>query len=90
MSYTVGNYYLLRDYMWSCRQANLELSNVSTNETKAVIDGTVFPQDGHIGLFLFKDEAAATPYGDAGYSNVGYRSVLSNRCKKLLCNRIDF
>lgn len=54
------------------QQANLELSNVSTNETKAVIDGTVFPQDGHIGLFLFKDEAAVSPYGDTGCSNVEY------------------
>lgn len=54
------------------QQANLELSNVSTNETKAVIDGTVFPQDGHIGLFLFKDEAAVSPYGGTGCSNVEY------------------
>ncbi len=54
------------------RQANLELSSVSTNETKAVIDGTIFPKDGHIGLFLFKDEAAVSPYGDTGCSNVEY------------------
>lgn len=39
-------------------KSNLELSNVSANETKAVIDGTIFPKDGHIGLFLFKDESA--------------------------------
>ena len=53
-------------------KSELELSNVSANETKAVIDGTVFPKDGHIGLFLFKDESAVTPYGDTGCSNVEY------------------
>ena len=36
-------------------KSNLELSNVSANETKAVIDGTIFPKDGQIGLFLFED-----------------------------------
>ena len=54
------------------QQANLELSNVSTNETKAVIDGTIFPKDGHIGLFLFEDEEAVTPYGDINCLNVEY------------------
>ena len=53
-------------------KSELELSNVSANETKAVIDGTIFPKDGHIGLFLFKDESAVTPYGDTGCSNVEY------------------
>ena len=53
-------------------KSELELSNVSANETKAVIDGTIFPKDGHIGLFLFKDESAVSPYGDTGCSNVEY------------------
>lgn len=53
-------------------KSELELSNVSANETKAVIDGTIFPKDGHIGLFLFKDESAVSPYGDTSCSNVEY------------------
>lgn len=52
--------------------ANLELATVNSAPTKAVIDGTTFPQDGNIGLFLFKDEAATTPYGETGYANVDY------------------
>ena len=39
--------------------------------TKAVVDGETFPQDGHIGLFLFADAAASQTYGD-GYANVDY------------------
>ena len=53
------------------RLANLELSYVGATETKAAIDGTTFPTDGKIGLFLFADETADTPYGD-GYANVEY------------------
>lgn len=54
--------------------ASLELSSVSSSDmlTRAVIDGTIFPKDGHIGLFLFKDESAVSPYGDTGCSNVEY------------------
>ena len=51
---------------------NLELAYVGATETKAAIDGTAFPTDGEIGLYLFKDEAAATPYGESGYTNVKY------------------
>ncbi len=50
---------------------NLELSYVGTTETKAAIDGTTFPEEGEIGLFLFKDETATQDYGD-GYKNVKY------------------
>ncbi|MCQ2168642.1 MAG: fimbrillin family protein [Bacteroidales bacterium] len=39
--------------------------------TKAVVDGETFPQDGHIGLFLFKDENALTGFG-SDYKNVKY------------------
>ena len=39
--------------------------------TKAVVDGELFPQDGHIGLFLYADAAASQPYG-GGYTNVKY------------------
>ena len=53
------------------QQSDLELAFVGSNETKAVIDGTAFPTDGHVGLFLFADEAADSPYGD-GYENVEY------------------
>ena len=52
--------------------ADLELSYVGATETKAAIDGATFPTDGKIGLFLFKDEAATTPYGASGYTNVKY------------------
>ena len=55
--------------------ASLELSSVSSSDmlTRAVIDGTTFPTDkGNIGLFLFKDELAETPYGPSGYTNVKY------------------
>lgn len=51
---------------------DLELSRVGAIESKAAIDGTDFPQTGEIGLFLFKDELAETPYGESGYSNVKY------------------
>ena len=51
---------------------NLELAYVGTIETKAAIDGTTFPTEGEIGLFLFKDEQAETPYGESGYTNVKY------------------
>ncbi len=50
---------------------DLELASVSSNETKAAIDGTDFPQTGEIGLFLFKDETATKAYG-TGYENVRY------------------
>ena len=50
---------------------NLELSYVGTTETKAAIDGTTFPEEGEIGLFLFKDETATQDYGD-GYKNIKY------------------
>ena len=55
--------------------ASLELSSVSSSDmlTRAVIDGEDFPTDkGNIGLFLFKDELAETPYGESGYTNVKY------------------
>ena len=54
--------------------ASLELSSVSSSDmlTRAVIDDTTFPTDGEIGLFLFKDELAKTPYGESGYTNVKY------------------
>ncbi|MDO4824372.1 MAG: fimbrillin family protein [Bacteroidales bacterium] len=54
--------------------ASLELSSVSSSDmlTRAVIDGTTFPQTGEIGLFLFKDELAETPYGESGYTNIKY------------------
>ena len=48
---------------------DLELSYVGATETKAAIDGNTFPQNGEIGLFLFKDQAATTPYGQSGYTN---------------------
>lgn len=51
---------------------NLELASVNSTGTKAVIEGTDFPQTGEIGLFLFKDELAETPYGESGYTNVKY------------------
>ena len=54
---------------------DLELASVSAEDirSRAVIDGTKFPTDnGGIGLFLFSDEAATTPYEASGYSNVGY------------------
>ena len=52
--------------------SDLELAYVGATETKAAIDGTTFPTEGEIGLSLFKDEAAATPYGESGYTNVKY------------------
>lgn len=51
---------------------DLELSYVGATETKVAIDGTTFPEDGEIGLFLFKDEEATQPYGESGYTNVKY------------------
>lgn len=52
---------------------SLELTSVRESEfqSKAVVDGETFPQDGHIGLFLFADVAASQAYGD-GYANVDY------------------
>ena len=52
---------------------SLELTSVRESEfqSKAVVDGETFPQDGHIGLFLFADAAASKTYGD-GYANVDY------------------
>lgn len=52
--------------------SELELAMVNATQTKAAIDGTTFPQDGHLGLFLFKEDAAQTLYGDEGYANVDY------------------
>ncbi|MCQ2084253.1 MAG: fimbrillin family protein [Bacteroidaceae bacterium] len=51
---------------------DLELTHVGSTEVKSVINGKTFPEDGEIGLFLFKDELAETPYGESGYSNVKY------------------
>ena len=51
---------------------DLELTHVGSTEVKSVIDGTDFPTEGEIGLFLFTDEAATTPYGETGYTNVKY------------------
>lgn len=50
---------------------DLELSYVGATETKAAIDGTTFPQEGEIGLFLFGDEEATKAYG-TGYENIKY------------------
>ena len=52
---------------------SLELTSVRESEfqSKAVVDGELFPQDGHIGLFLFADAAASQTYGE-GYENVDY------------------
>ena len=52
---------------------SLELTSVRESEfqSKAVVDGEVFPEDGHIGLFLFADAAASQAYGE-GYENVDY------------------
>lgn len=52
---------------------SLELTSVRESEfqSKAVVEGELFPQDGHIGLFLFADAAASQTYGD-GYANVDY------------------
>ena len=55
----------------SNRLTDLELTSVNSVQTKAAIDGTPFPTDGKIGLSLFEDETADTPYGD-GYANVEY------------------
>ncbi len=51
---------------------DLELTHVGAIESKAAIDGTDFPEKGEIGLFLFTDEAATTPYGETEYTNVKY------------------
>ena len=51
---------------------DLELSYVGSTEIKSVIDGTEFPTEGEIGMFLFRDEAATQPYGESGYANVKY------------------
>ena len=52
---------------------SLEIAEVNPAalQTKAVLDGETFPQDGHIGLFLFKDENALTGFG-SDYKNVKY------------------
>ena len=52
---------------------SLEIAEVNPAalQTKAVVDGEKFPQDGHIGLFLFADAAASQTYGE-GYENVDY------------------
>ena len=52
---------------------SLEIAEVNPAalQTKAVVDGELFPQDGHIGLFLFKDENALTGFG-SDYKNVKY------------------
>ena len=52
---------------------SLEIAEVNPAalQTKAVVDGETFPQDGHIGLFLFKDENALTGFG-SDYKNVKY------------------
>ena len=52
--------------------SDLEIASVNSVQTRAVIDGTTFPQTGHIGLFLFKDEGATTLYAESGCSNVDY------------------
>lgn len=53
---------------------SLEVTAIETFEpmSRAAIDGTTFPQAGHIGLFLFKDEGATTLYAESGCSNVDY------------------
>ena len=53
---------------------SLELTSVRESEfqSKAVVDGEKFPQDGHIGLFLFADAAASQPRGDGYDANVDY------------------
>lgn len=57
-------------------EASLELVSVCPANvlTRAVVDGLDFPKDGHIGLFLFKDESATTLYGESesAYANVDY------------------
>ena len=52
---------------------SLEIAEVNSADllTKAVVDGETFPQDGHIGLFLYADAAASKTYGE-GYENVDY------------------
>lgn len=60
--------------------SDLELAMVNSTQTRAAIDGVVFPQDGHIGLFLFRDDAAEVQYGEDGYANVDY-SYNSDRNK---------
>ena len=52
---------------------SLEIAEVNSADllTKAVVDGETFPQDGHIGLFLFKDENALKGFG-SDYKNVKY------------------
>ena len=69
----------IEDVKPSEQLTDLELAYVGAAETKAAIDGTTFPTDGEIGLFLFTDEATATPYGESGYTNVkySYNSTLS-------------
>ena len=51
---------------------DLELAYVGSTEVKSAIAGTTFPQTEEIGLSLFTDEAASTPYGESGYTNIKY------------------
>ena len=53
------------------QQTDLELAYVGSTEVKSVINGTDFPEEGEIGLFLYADEEATVPYGD-GFANVKY------------------
>ena len=62
----------MEDLNSSEQLSDLELSYVGATETKAAIDGTTFPTEGEIGLFLFEDENATEPYGEGGYTNVKY------------------
>ena len=50
---------------------DLELTYVGSTEVKSVIDGTTFPTEEEIGLFLFADEQATKAYG-TGYENIRY------------------
>ena len=43
----------IEDVKPSEQLTDLELAYVGATETKAAIDGTTFPTDGEIGLFLF-------------------------------------
>ena len=62
---------LMEDLNPSEQLSDLELTHVGAIESKAAIDGTTFPEEGEIGLFLFKDEMATQAYGD-GYENIKY------------------
>ena len=62
----------IEDVKPSEQLTDLELTHVGSTEVKSVTNGTDFPEEGEIGLFLFKDELAETPYGESGYTNVKY------------------